>query len=199
VLIMLLAARGPRLRSLASMRLGVNVLREEEGWRIDFGESDMKTARALSYSLPSALEKALDRYVEVERAELLAGQVEDALWVNWDGKPLGKDAIAQRIRWRSEKKFGKAGTFGPHRFRYGIATLGPMADPEAPTIGASVLGITPHTANAAYDRGGRASAAKRYHGVLAEERAQTATLARNIFARRARGFRDDDDGPTDGV
>jgi hypothetical protein len=60
-----------------------------------------------------------------------------------------------------------------------------MADPEAPAIGAAVLGITKRTHDAAYDRGTRAAAASRFHAGLAEERARTAALARNTFARRS--------------
>jgi hypothetical protein len=185
VMIMLLAARAPRLRSLAALRLGVNIHREPEGWRIDLDEGDIKTERALAYGLPTALQAALDRYVEIERAELLAGRVEDSLWINWDGRPLRTRGAEKRVRWWSEKRFGKGRSFGPHRFRYGIGTAAPMADPEAPAIGAAVLGITKRTHDAAYDRGTRAAAASRFHAGLAEERARTAALARNTFARRS--------------
>lgn len=184
VMIMLLAARAPRLRSLAALRLGANIHREPAGWRIDFGEGDIKTERALAYGLPASLEAALDRYVEVERAEMLAGKVEAALWINWDGRPLQTRGVEKRIRWWSEKRFGKGASFGPHRFRYGIPTVAPIADPAAPTIGASVLGITARTAKEAYDRGSRAAVATRFHAGLSDERARTAALARNIFARR---------------
>lgn len=194
VMIMLLAARAPRLRSLAALRLGVNLHRDAEGWGIDFGEGDIKTGRALGYGLPAALQAALDRYVEVERAEMLAGRVEEALWINWDGRPLGTRGVEKRIRWWSEKRFGKGASFGPHRFRYGICTVAPMADPAAPTTGAAMLGITRRTHDEAYDRGTRAAAAKRFHTGLAEERARTGTLARNIFAARRRGFRAHGDG-----
>lgn len=196
VMIMLLAARAPRLRSLATLRLGVNMHREAEGWRIDLGEADIKTGRALSYGLPAALEAALDRYVEVERAEMLAGKVEDALWINWDGRQLRTRGVDKRIRWWSEKRFGKGASFGPHRFRHCLATAAPIVDPQAPTIGASVLGITARTAQEAYDRGSRAAAATRFHAGLAEERARTAALARNIFARRRLGLLKDGE-PTD--
>ncbi|WP_439598188.1 hypothetical protein [Falsiroseomonas sp.] len=188
VMIMLLAARAPRLRSLTALRLGVNVHRDPEGWQIDLGEGDIKTRRPLGYGLPAVLEAALDRYVEVERAEMLAGRCEDALWISWDGQPLRAIGVAKRIRWWSEKRFGPYESFGPHRFRYGIGTIAPLADPEAPIIGAAVLGITRATHDEAYDRGSRASAASRFHAGLAAERAQTAALARNTFERRARGL-----------
>lgn len=162
----------------------------------------MRAVRGAGFSeaparrLPAALEAALDRYVEVERAEVLGGQVEEALWINWDGRPLRTRGIEKRIRWWSEKRFGKGASFGPHRFRHCLATAAPIADPQAPTIGASVLGITARTATEAYDRGSCAAAATRFHADLAEERARTAALARNIFARRRRGLLKDGE-PTD--
>ncbi|MGC5198084.1 hypothetical protein [Aphanothece microscopica] len=109
----------------------------------------------------------------------------DAMWINWSGEPLGIIGVAKRIRWWSEKRFGQGEAFGPHRFRYGIGTVAPIADPEAPSTGAAVLGITRATHDAAYDRGSRASAASRFHAGLAAARALTAPLARNTFARRA--------------
>jgi hypothetical protein len=187
VMIALLAARAPRLRSLTALRLGVNVHRDPEGWRIDFGEGDIKTRAALSYGLPAALTLALDRYVAVERAELLAGRRDEALWIGWDGRAMGERGVEKRIRWWSAKRFGKGAAFGPHRFRYGIATLGPIKDPEAPAASAAVLGITAGTHRAAYDRGSRAIATKRFHDTLRTERAETATLARNVFTQRATG------------
>ena len=53
----------------------------------------------------------LTRYVEVERHELLAGRVSDAMWVNCDGAPLGLAGIEKRIRRLSAKRFGPKNAF----------------------------------------------------------------------------------------
>ena len=56
---------------------------------------------------------------------------------------------------------------------------------------------TRRTHDEAYDRGTRAAVAQRFHAGLAEERARTAVIARNIFARRRCGHQEGDDAPED--
>jgi len=69
----------------------------------------------LTYGLPDEVEPYLQRYLDVEREELLQGQQHTWFWVNWGGDRLDYRGIDKRIRWLSEKEFGKA--FGPHTFR----------------------------------------------------------------------------------
>jgi hypothetical protein len=59
-----------------------------------------------------------------------------------------------------------------------------MADPAVPTASAAVLGITASVHDKHYDRGGRALAAGAYHANFAQERRQSETLARRLFATR---------------
>jgi hypothetical protein len=183
LIIAILAARAPRLRSLASLRLGVSVLRQDGGWLVDLGERDIKTGRPLAYPLPRSLGEWLDRYVETEQAELLAGRVEDALWIGRDGKALLPEQIAGIVRRQSISEFGGGG-FGPHRFRHAIGTCGPIEDPEAPGVSASILGITARVHRLHYDRGQRAAAAGRFEETLRRSRRETEALARHHFERR---------------
>jgi hypothetical protein len=122
--------------------------------------------------------------MSVERVELLAGKSCDAFWVNWGGEPLRAAGIEKRIRWWSAKKFGPEGAFGPHRFRYGIATVAPVADPTAPANGAIVLGITPGTFADAYDKGNREVVAQAYIETLEAERELTRGFAERLFEAR---------------
>ena len=188
LMIALLAARGLRRRSVAAMELGNQVRRDAAGrWWIVLDARDVKTGRPLEYPAPASLAPWIERYVAVERAELLAGRACDAFWVNRAGAPLGVAGIEKRIRWHSAKAFGPSEAFGPHRFRYGIATLGPMEDPDAPAVGAAVLGVTRGVAGAHYERGGQAAAAARFQHGLAEERRRTGALARRLFEARRGG------------
>jgi hypothetical protein len=47
----------------------------------------------------------------IERVELLRGGFHDALWIDWGGERLDERGVGKRVRWWSEKRFGKA--FGP--------------------------------------------------------------------------------------
>ncbi|MBX9875421.1 MAG: site-specific integrase, partial [Beijerinckiaceae bacterium] len=184
LMIALLAARAMRQRSVEAMDLDTQVRRIEGQWHVLLGTQDMKTGKALSYPVPPSLNPWIERYVGVERVELLAGKACDAFWVNWDGEPLRAAGIEKRVRWWSAKKFGPKGAFGPHRFRYGIATVAPVADPDAPANGAIVLGITRGTFAEAYDRGNREVAAQAYLDSLEAERERTRGFAERTFEAR---------------
>jgi site-specific recombinase XerD len=188
LLIALLAARAMRLRSVASLDLETRLRRIDDRWHVLLGPDDVKTGRPITYSVPPSLSAWIDRYVNVERVELLGGRFSPAFWIGWDGKPLGARGIEKRIRWQSAKEFGKGEAFGPHRFRYCVATVAPVEDPEAAANGASMLGITRSTYTEAYDRGERETAARAFLKALEVERAETEGLARRAFDQRRRRY-----------
>jgi site-specific recombinase XerD len=183
LMIALLASRAPRLRSLASLRLKASVLRQDGRWVLDMGERDIKTRRPLAYQLPAGLSAWMDRYVDVERLELLAGRTEDALWIDREGKAMTPDHIASLVRRLAMKQFGGGG-FGPHRFRHAIGTLGPIEDPEAPGASAAILGISARVHRLHYDRGARGATGPRFNATLRQSRDETAVLARRHFEKK---------------
>ncbi|MBD0274491.1 MAG: hypothetical protein ICV73_21470 [Acetobacteraceae bacterium] len=89
-----------------------------------------------------------------------------------------------RIRWWSEKKFGKA--FGPHRFRHALGTTAPSAAPIKPGIAPAILGISAGVLERNYNRAGEVEAIAAFHINLREERAATKGLARRVFRRESR-------------
>lgn len=186
LLIALLAARAMRLRSVASLGFETRLRRSDDRWHLLLGPEDVKTGRPITYAVPPSLGAWIDRYMTVERVELLAGRFSEAFWIGWDGKPLGPRGIEKRIRWRSAKEFGTAEAFGPHRFRYCVATVAPVEDPEAAANGAAMLGITRSTYAEAYDRGERETVARAFLKGLEAERAETEGFARRAFDRRRR-------------
>ena len=105
-MIALLSLRGMRLRSLLAMQLGRHLRRDGPEWRIVLEAADVKTGRPLEYPLPAGLTAWMDRYLAVERAELLAGQHRDAVWIGFFGKPLRRErrpacdprALGQTVR-----------------------------------------------------------------------------------------------------
>lgn len=178
LLIALLARRAPRMRSLLAMRLGRQLRRDDDGWWIALEAADVKNHRSLDYPVPAALIPWFDRYIQVERVELLAGGHEDAVWINWGGAPLGEAGLDKRIRSWSAARFGQTNAFGPHRFRHCLATTAPITLPEAPAVGSTVLGITASVFREHYDRGGRALAARAYLDGLAADRQEAREVRR---------------------
>lgn len=168
LMIALFAARAPRLRSMAALRLGRNLVRHGEAWRLVLHPEDVKTRRHIEYLLPASLTPWVDRYLGHERVELLQGATHDALWVNWGGEPLGYRGVEKRIRWRSQKRYGQA--FGPHRFRHALATSAPIEDPGAPGLAAPILGISGRILALHYDLSANHTAGTRFHAGLAAMR-----------------------------
>jgi hypothetical protein len=119
----------------------------------------------------------------------------DAFWVNWGGERLGEAGLTKRLYWRSEKRFGREGRFGPHRFRHCLGTVGPMEDPDAAISPSAILGNTPAVHRQHYDRGQRSASAGRFYAGLRAERQRTEGLARRIFESRRRGAVGEDAPP----
>jgi hypothetical protein len=114
--------------------------------------------------------------------------------LNWGGSTLGEQGVTKRIYWHTEKRFGRAGRFGPHRFRHCLGTVGPMEDPAAGAAASAILGNTPSVHQKHYDRGARSAAAGRFHTGLRKDRRETEGLASRIFGSRRRGEAGEDDG-----
>jgi hypothetical protein len=182
LMIALFAARAPRVRSMASLRLGVSVIRSDETWRLIFESDDVKTRRRIAYDAPAGLNGAMERYITVEREELLAGQTHDWLWVNQYGGPLTVCAIKDMIRVRSRRDLGTA--FGPHRFRHAMGTTAPMTDPAHPGVAAAILGISGPMVERHYNLASQAEIASKFHASLRKNRAATRSVARRAFGGR---------------
>ena len=179
LMIAILACRAPRLKNLRLMRLGVNLVRSRVRWRLRFSQDEVKNHQPLEYDLPKSLTWLIDRYLEVERQELLKGADSQFVWINWSGKPLGEMGVQKRILWLSMKKFGVE--FCPHRFRHAIGTSVPDADSDLEGVAASLLGISTQVLDRHYDRGGQSRAAKELQRNLEQERKDTAGRAAREF------------------
>ena len=194
LLIALLAAAGPRLGSVQVMRLGQQIRFDGVEWWMTLDVPDIKTDKPHRVPLPGSLTPWFERYVAVERRELLDGQVSDAMWINWGGKMLGEAGIEKRIRWCSAKRFGPENAFGVHRFRHSIGTTAPLMAPDTPGIGAALLGISGRVHEQHYDRGLRAAAGAAYLTGLDQDREE----ARAYLRRLAEEGPAPDDAPKDG-
>ena len=183
LLIALLAAAGPRLGSVKLMRLGEHIRFDGEEWWMSLDVPDIKTDEPHRVPLPASLTPWLARYVEVERRELLGGQVSDAMWVNWGGAALGEAGLEKRIRWWSAKRFGAEHAFGVHRFRHCIGTTAPLMAPDTPGIGAALLGIGGRVHEKHYDRGQRAAAGAGYLAGLDADLEEARAYLRSMEGR----------------
>lgn len=174
LLVAVFAARGRRLRSMALLRVGHELVFRDGRYRIELTPTQVKTGRYDRFDLPEDLTPYVCQYLEVVWPALLNGRCHDVLWVNSSGEPWTAKGIQDRMTKLTRRRFGQA--FGPHRFRHAIGTTAPMRDPAHPGLAAGVLGISAATVELHYDRAGQSQAA--------------ATLDHAINQRRRRLSRD---------
>ena len=180
----LLAAHAPRLGSLAIMRLGTQLVRTENGYRVEFGVADTKTRCPLSYDLQPELVPVFDAYLAKARPRL-GGERTDRLWCGTRGRALGTGGLSKIVFRRTEEWFGE--THGPHWFRKCLRSSATRYSPEAAFDAAAVLGHGPEISVRHYAEAG-ATAALRRHGTRDTKlRQRTRLLAERFYAERDGG------------
>jgi len=140
LMIALLAARPLRPRSLASLRLGHNLLCSGDHYRIALGPADLKTRGTFDVAWPAGLFDALQRYLTVYRPLLLNDAVSDFLWIAHDGSALKQSSMQGSIAKETRAAFGTA--IYPYRFRHCAASAIAFDDPDHVEVVAALLGHT---------------------------------------------------------
>jgi integrase len=154
--IAMLASRGRRLRSMALLRVGQELVMRGGRYWIELTAEQVKTKRPDQFDLPEPLTPYIHRYLAEMRPALLGSQSHDAVWVGRRGEPWAPQNIKNRIRLLTRKRFGQS--FGPHRFRHAIATTAALRDPAHPGLAAGLLGITSPVIEEHYNRAGQTQA-----------------------------------------
>lgn len=177
------AARGLRMRGLLSITIGDRLFQRPGigGWWVSMEPEDIKNRRAVASAWPAPLVPLLERYLAVERVELLNGKACAHLWLNWGGEPLGEMGLDKIIRRRSATRFGADEAFGLHRFRHCIGTAAPLLLPQYPGLAAGMLAISGRVAREHYDRAENVTAATSFHKTLAARRRASAQDADRFF------------------
>ena len=160
----LLAERAPRLRALSLLQLGDSLKRTENGWLLRQHAEMMKMKAPHYMPVSSRVSRMLDRYVEVERKEMLGAECDTpAAWVKFGGK-LSAPGIQSIVAKSFMRRFGKRR--GPHFFRHCLATT--LADRlhTHPLDGAAVLAHAPATTIKFYNHTAKASCAGRLEELL---------------------------------
>ncbi|RDD61253.1 hypothetical protein [Ferruginivarius sediminum] len=141
LIIAILAARAPRRKNLAGMRINVNVTCAGGHYWLVFSGAETKQKRASEHRLPADLTPRIDRYLDHHRAVLANGPHEpepaDALWLTEFGDRLSPMAINVMAKTRTREALGVA--IPPHRFRDCLATAWAVDLPEHVTLAGAML------------------------------------------------------------
>jgi len=141
LIIAFLALHPVRRRNLAAFELGINLIRQSNGYMVMFEET--KTGVPYEARLADVLVEAMDAYLAKVRPALMArsgrwkADVGAAVWVSVDGSPMTQEALAGRIGSRTKEAFGAP--ISPHRFRDAAATYLSIADPARVRLAAPLL------------------------------------------------------------
>ena len=182
VMIALLATLAPRQRALTSLRLGVHVQRVGSEWMLNQTPSITKAGKSLVLPISGEVAVMLERYLEVERPELLNGGVRDSLWISWYGTPLSTSGIVNMLWRRSRARFGVG--FSTHRFRTSLTTTATLEAPDRPFDAALILGHGVKVSLANYNRAKAIAASQRHQRRLARLRCDTEKMAKLAFKNR---------------
>jgi integrase len=101
VMIGILIMPAPRVGALVQFKLGQNLQRHADSWCIDQDAGITKMGRGEWSPLLPSVQPMLERYLSVERGELLGGGMSDRLWIAQDGQPLTLWGIASFLKKRS--------------------------------------------------------------------------------------------------
>jgi hypothetical protein len=159
-LIGIMASRAPRLRAGGGMRLR-HLRRVGDQWVLDFNAGLMKDGKSgLELPLSARVGAIVERYLAVERGELLRGQTHDFVWVAREGGPLSEKGIDFMMRSRTKVQYGVA--FGAHRFRAGLTTTQALVDGQDMLGTSRILAHSPAVALKHYNRAGALEASRRH-------------------------------------
>jgi hypothetical protein len=179
----LLAAHAPRIGSVATMRIGVQLKRTDDGYSLEFGEADTKTRRSLTLELLSELVPVFDFYIRQVRSRSIAGcRGSDALWAGTRGRPLSARGLAKVVQRRTAEWFGKAE--GPHWYRKCLRSTAARLSPEAALDAAAVMGHSQRISVANYAEAGSGAALRRHGTRMTRLRRATRLLAERSYADR---------------
>jgi hypothetical protein len=187
LMIAILATQAPRQRALASLQVGIHVRRVSDGWIIDQTGELTKMQKRLVLPVVPEVAVFLERYLAVERLELLKGIEQEALWISWYGTPLTVSGIVNMLWRRSGARFGHH--FGTHRFRKSLTTTQALESPETPFDAPLILGHSPEVSIAHYNRAKAIASSRRHSERLARLRHDSEALAKAAVKAKDRfGF-----------
>lgn len=169
LLVALAVTSGLRLRNLAALRLGHNLIRRKAGWEILFDRAEVKNGEAILSQVPPALVPFLERYLAVDRPRLAArgAGATDALWVSCRGGPLSPQNIQWVFRRVGVEMLGYP--INPHAARHVQATRILDDDPRALEIASLALAHSDiSTVSQYYDQSGSQGAQAAWLELVAE-------------------------------
>ncbi|NQU71176.1 MAG: site-specific integrase [Rhodospirillales bacterium] len=165
LIIALLAARPVRRRNIADLCIGRNLIQSGDGYGLAFAGSETKNGQPLEFPLPDLLNPYLDHYLDAVRSQFPGADRHDGLWASSRARPMGPEAVYERICIRTRQAFGFS--INPHLFRDIAATAIADRDPVHVMAARDLLGhSTLSTTERHYNQAQALHAGRRYQDAV---------------------------------
>jgi hypothetical protein len=181
-LLAVLTTAAPRQRSLLAMEVGIHLIRTDTAYELYFRPPNMKEHNYLEGEFPSQVTPILDRYLSVERRELLGMAGHDSVWVNVRGEPLGARAVDGAVRARTRQLLGHE--MGTHAFRHCLTTTAVLTSSQAALDVPVVLGHGLQVSLEHYNRATAVAVAARYGEQIVARTRRLSSLAASAYGWR---------------
>ena len=165
LMIALLAARPLRLKNLASIEIGLHLIKVNGIYWLRFDADEVKNRKHIEVPVPEVLTPLIEQYCTIHRPILLGTSMSNSMWVSRLGKQLSQSTIHYHIKNRTKKAFGVS--LSPHLFRDCAATSVAIEDPHHVRIAMNVLGHhSLATTQRFYDQSQMLAAGRAYQSAL---------------------------------
>lgn len=176
LIIVFMALAVPRLDTVAVMRLGQHLVRQENGYRIAWSAREMKEDRPHEAKLGPELSAMLQRYLDEFRPVLAAKSrtsrpdANAAVWFNKHGDPFSSRGIYNLIVERTGAAFDES--MFPHAFRHSAATTLVLERPDLIKLVTPLLQHRDSSSREIYVLADQVEAGQRFGEVIAARRAR---------------------------
>jgi len=167
LMVAMLAMHPIRLKNVAALEIGRNLVEIKDSWWIVLSASETKEDRPDERRIDDLLKPVLDRYLKKYRPWLAgADKSTAALWLSSnDGNSMTYDGVARAITETTRATVGVA--VSPHLFRTATATSAAIHGGAKPHLASALLHHTDHRVTEAhYNRASSLSAAQSYREII---------------------------------
>jgi integrase/recombinase XerD len=159
-----------RRRTLAALRIGENLICEEDYWRLEIAAKDTKTRQPLEFRLSQKLSARIDHYLSQFRPSIRGASKHSSIWASASGNSLSSNAIYELVCSHTQQALGVR--MNPHLFRHASASFWSRQDPQ------NILGVKDLLGQTSF-------ATTQRHYIPAQSRLAGRALARIIDTKRA--------------
>jgi integrase/recombinase XerD len=171
LLIAFLAYHPLRLRNVSSLRIGHDLIVQDDRFVVQIDASETKTRQRIHQELSPNLSSAMKRYIDRYRPVLLEARgrwhapAADELWISRDGSPCRAETFRNIIRKHTAGPNGCP--LSPHLFRSMAATSVAIEAPDAVELIPAILAHRAYrTSEEYYNLAGSLDASRNFSGAL---------------------------------